>query len=315
MPGTSEYLVQLQAELTAMRRLQISGTSKPHKLLMLLAVLDLFDSGEVTTNRIYYDPGLAERFSAYFRAIASPGDWCQPGPPFFHLKSAGFWRHKPLPGREGSYDSLRTSGGGTKRIVDNIEYAYLSEHAYSVFADTDQRAQLRKFIIETFFSEEQQVNLWKVVAEQSRVSGYEAGINSGGRVLREETASEVRNAAFSRAVRRAYDYRCAMCGLRIIGPDGATPVDAAHLIPSSISRDDTIGNGVALCKLHHWALDAGMVSPAPGYVWTVSPLLDRRRNSEKELTRFHRRRILLPIEEAHWPRMDAINWRLERLAR
>jgi hypothetical protein len=59
---------------------------------------------------------------------------------------------------------------------------------------------------------------------------------------------------------RLYDYTCSACRLRIITPDGRSAVDAAHIIPFSESYDDGIGNGLALCKLHHWAFDAGLLS-------------------------------------------------------
>ena len=124
----------------------------------------------------------------------------------------------------------------------------------------------------------------------------------------------MRNAAFRRVVLRGYDYQCAVCGLRIVLPDIPPPIDAAHLVPWSESRDDSPNNGMALCKLHHWALDANLISPTPDLRWRVSRLLDARRNSERELARFDGLPVLLPMEERFYPRPDAIKWRLDGLA-
>lgn len=106
-----------------------------------------------------------------------------------------------------------------------------------------------------------------------------------------------------------------MCGLRITAPDGSTPIDAAHLIPWCETHDSSVGNGVALCKLHHWALDSNLVAPDRKFKWVVSSRLDRRRDSERELTRFHRVALLLPRDETQRPQPDAIQWRLDRLAK
>lgn len=312
----ADDLKALEAQLAGMRRYRTAEDLKPHKLLMILVVLDLFDAGEARDNKIFYDPGLVERFSTYFNAVARQGDWCQAAPPFFHLRSTGFWKHKPLHGREDEYCRLKTSGGGSKRILDNIDYAFLDDWAFAVVSEPEQRQALRRFIIETFFLPEDQIKIWKVVEEQSRIAVHEAFLESG--VMAEttgEVAPAVRNAAFSRVIRRIYDYQCAMCGLRIIGADGSIPVDAAHLIPWRVSRDDSPSNGMALCKLHHWALDVNLVAPTADLKWAVSRLLDRRRNSERELTRFHRLPVLLPKERGNWPRIEAISWRFARLAK
>lgn len=48
---------------------------------------------------------------------------------------------------------------------------------------------------------------------------------------------------------KLYDYTCA-CRQRSITLDGSA-VDAAHIIPFYVSRDDGVGNGLAPCKIHH----------------------------------------------------------------
>ncbi|KAA5548347.1 hypothetical protein [Adhaeribacter rhizoryzae] len=50
--------------------------------------------------------------------------------PFFHLRGSYFWNHKVLPNRETGYNILTTSGGGSKRIIENIEYAYFSDDVW-----------------------------------------------------------------------------------------------------------------------------------------------------------------------------------------
>jgi hypothetical protein len=135
-------------EISSLRRGQQFGREKPHKLIMLLAVIGLFDEGLVSENKIVFGEQLTRLFEREFRRFSSAGDWCQPAPPFFHLRTSSFWKHKVIEGREGDYAAIVTSGGGTKRIVENIEFAYLSDELYAVVIDEDARKELRAFIEE-----------------------------------------------------------------------------------------------------------------------------------------------------------------------
>jgi hypothetical protein len=140
-------LEELKAEIIEMRRGGSKEDQKPHKLILLLSVIDQADAGLITENKIYLSPQLISEFEKYFRQVSDREDWCQPGPPFFHLRSSSFWKHQPKLGREQVYGKLSTSGGGLKRIQDNIEYAYLSESAYQVFSDANARQELKDFIM------------------------------------------------------------------------------------------------------------------------------------------------------------------------
>ncbi|MCH9732629.1 MAG: HNH endonuclease [Actinomycetia bacterium] len=66
---------------------------------------------------------------------------------------------------------------------------------------------------------------------------------------------------FSAEVRAAYRNRCAFCGAQLGGIDGIrSGIDAAHILAWSQNDLDVVQNGIALCKLHHWAFDAGILA-------------------------------------------------------
>lgn len=67
---------------------------------------------------------------------------------------------------------------------------------------------------------------------------------------------------FSRSVRSSYAHRCAFCGARFDGLAGIrSGIDAAHILAWSRHDLDVVQNGLALCKLHHWAFDAAILMP------------------------------------------------------
>ncbi len=68
-------------------------------------------------------------------------------------------------------------------------------------------------------------------------------------------AAKFRAHQFRSRVLGAYEHQCAFCGVQL------ALVDAAHIVPVSAPEStDEVVNGVALCKLHHFAYDSNLVS-------------------------------------------------------
>lgn len=145
-PVIEEALNQFKQELTTVQRGGSKASPRPHKLVMLLSVIDLAEAGELEVNEIYYDDKLTNRFKVNFKPFATQDDMSQPAPPFFHLRSSDFWFHKIKPEREREYAKLTTSGGGSKRILENIEYAYLRDDVFLLFNNETARYELRTYI-------------------------------------------------------------------------------------------------------------------------------------------------------------------------
>lgn len=115
------------------------GRNRPHKLLLLIAVADLFESGMITENRIYFNDSLKASFTLFFDRYKKHGDLNRPQRPFFHLRSSPFWHHKVREGREGMY---RTMTSDEVYVRENIEYVYLSDEAFAALNDEKLRAKV-----------------------------------------------------------------------------------------------------------------------------------------------------------------------------
>lgn len=76
----------------------------------------------------------------------------------------------------------------------------------------------------------------------------------------------IRSRGFRYVVIESYDCRCSVCGLKINSPDNLRwEVEAAHIVPHGKNGKDEIWNGIALCRLHHWAFDVGWFSLTDDY--------------------------------------------------
>lgn len=57
---------------------------RPHKPLLLLAMLDLIAEGRSTPDRIEWSTVLRDRFALYFARVKRMEDQCTPENPFFY---------------------------------------------------------------------------------------------------------------------------------------------------------------------------------------------------------------------------------------
>jgi putative restriction endonuclease len=298
---------------------QSGGRYSPHKICMLLAVLDMARSGALTENRIEYSPALLERFREYFDAVKAPGDHPKPNYPFFHLKGPlqgrrpSFWHLKAKPGREAVLRAMR-SARSPRDIEENVDFAYLDDELFQLLQDPECIDRLSATLAETWFHRGLD-ELGKVVDIKSEVSKYERQLRQLGRVIKDETRPPafVRDPAFRRVVTEVYDYRCAATGLRLVLPNGSAMVEAAHIIPFGNSGDDDPRNGLALTPDMHWAMDQYLIAPDTDYRWRISPRLDERIPDHEVFTRLAGKKLILPKEGRWYPRRDAVEWRLKAM--
>ena len=133
-------------------------------------------------------------------------------------------------------------------------------------------------------------------------------------ILKEVT---VRYRGFRIAVIEAYDYKCAVCELKIHSPDFSVwEVEAAHIVPHSSKGKDDIWNGIALCHFHHWAFDVGWFTLTDNYIiQTLSKLstinADFGRSGGYDLLRTsikNKSKIILPQQKEIYPHQAALQW-------
>ncbi|MGJ8641780.1 MAG: HNH endonuclease [Luteolibacter sp.] len=273
---------------------------RPHKPLLLLAVLDLIDAGIATPDRIPWCDELRDNFTSRFEIVRKHDDQNNPGLPFRYLASDGFWNPVESDGQTPIRREIRVSDAGKvfARFTDGFE---------KVTIIPANRVKMREALIARYFPHHASALLGAPPAtvpspETPKVA--EEGIQYG------------RSPAFRRKILEIYDHQCAACGLRIKLPaaQDISFIDAAHLIPFSSSYNDHPTNGLALCKNHHWAMDRNLIAPGPDHQWQVSKILDHRRsNGEAELLTLSKKSLLLPQDEAFHPDPEGLGWRIEQL--
>ncbi len=285
------------------------GHVKPHKPVMMLAILSMIENRKITSNRISYSPQLLELFNRFFDIVKSEQDVSNPLLPFFYLRGDGFFHHRPFKEESLNYEGL-SDPGSIKKFTRIVECAYLNQDLWDYLQDQAALNSLRGILIHSYFPKYKN-QIEGIVREEKEISGYENILKKEPDKIK-ELKSSYRSTAFSRIIREIYDYRCAACGLRL-NLNGLVIIDAAHLIPFSESQDDDPRNGIALCKNHHWAMDKFLIVPGTDNLWHVSPELDDRIEGCKEIINLNKRKILLPLDEKYYPKPNSLNWRYSRI--
>ena len=91
--------------------------------------------------------------------------------------------------------------------------------------------------------------------------GFDEAVHSYQRPIVELTVTRpFRDRAFMRAVREAYENRCAFTGLKLINGGGRPEVQAAHIKSVAQEGPDSVRNGLALSGTFHWLFDRGLLS-------------------------------------------------------
>ena len=239
----------------------VGGRRSPHKICMLLAVLDLARSGSLTQNRVVYGPALLERFNRYFAAVAAPGDHANAYYPYFHLGGAlrggeaPFWHLNPVPGQERALAAM-TTARSHDAIRTVIAHATLDDELFALLQIESNIDALGEALAHHWFNRGLE-ELEAIARAERATAHYERTLRLPGRVDAAVPVPPlpVRTAAFRRVVIENYDYRCAATGSRIVLPGGAAMVEAAHIRPFCDTADDDPCNGLALTPDMHWAMD------------------------------------------------------------
>lgn len=298
-----------------------NGRASPHKICMLLALLDLARAGALTTNRVDFAPPLLERYGRFFAAVKGLGDHANPYFPFFHLSgklrdgSASFWHLVPLPGHEVVLAAMNRASS-VSDITSNIAYAELDPELFELLQEPASIDALAD-TISSHWLDRGLEDLRTAVAHSSQVSRYEHLLRSGSPWKAQESPppAYVRDPAFRRVVTEIYDFRCVASGLRLLLDTGESMVEAAHIHPFSEAGVDDPRNGLALTPNMHWAMDRNLIAPGPDLNWHVSTVLDERVPDYFMLLALNGKPLLPPKEGRYTPKREFLEWRMAKLRR
>jgi putative restriction endonuclease len=296
----------------------------PHKPILLLAVLDLVHRGVFTTPFIKVTGDLVELnelLNLYWRRIVPIGQTSSIAFPFSRLAREPFWELIPLPGKTIT-SAIINNTSSVSYLRKHALGAKLDESLFQIMQSGEGREALREALLQSCFSPEAQTLLREQsiinrdAFDYSRILEEKAHLPLVKEVVEAaEYRPDARDQGFRRIVVSSYDHRCALCGIRIVTPDGHTVVEAAHIVPWCKSRNDDIRNGMALCGTCHWGFDEGMLGVSDNYTVITSRSIGTDPNFPGLLLTLSGRGIIPPACRDLWPATEYLAdhrraWRL-----
>ncbi len=288
----------------------------PHKPLLLLALLDIVARGGVSA---FIDVRedlveLNELFTNYWRQVVPTRQTSSIAFPFSRLHNEPFWELVPAEKQEIDRKSIN-SINTVNQLRQVAIGGRINPELYVLMQKEENRSALRQTLLEGCFSASSIKALRAQTAIHAEAFSYgqELLLRAHQPLVKESVAGEnyrsvSRNQGFRRVVVSTYEHRCALCGVRIVTSEGHTAVDAAHIVPWSKTQNDDIRNGMALCKLCHWAFDEGMLGVSGDYAVIVSSQIGLAPNVSGFLQTLAGRTIIVPTDQGLWPAQEYLSW-------
>lgn len=303
-------LIQYIQKFTHLRTDRSRGIA-PHKPVLLLSILDNIEQGIITDNKICITPELVATFMEIWGMVVKEGPFeSRFALPFFHLKSEGFWRLVPFPGM-----TLNVTSSGSIRSFTNLKetiaWAEIEPELFGWMMQPDSREALRGALLDTYFPvtkgnyrrERNHEGKYLKHLEEEILESTPDNVN----MVEEEEVLYLRGAAFRKAVPKAYSFTCSISGMRVMAAE-VSMIDACHIIPLSISHDDTIGNGIALCPNLHRAFDRHLISIDDDYRVLLKTDFSESRESDYSIKKYIGQQLLLPGDQKYWPLKANLSW-------
>jgi len=275
--------------------------------------MDLIAQGAITHNLIKPSFELVEMFNGYWNSIMPPGSKTSMAYPYPRLKTDGFWHLIPNPGFE---NQININFSSMTKLREVCAGARMDEELFRLMCKPETREQLRAALIETYFApeirprilEQGHLNYAAYQYSEKLLKVAEGKKDFGKATDESDWQKKIRDSGFRRTIVTLYRHRCALCGIRMLTPEGHTIVDAAHIKPWKDSFDDRPTNGLALCKLCHWSFDKGLMSVSREYQVLVSKRVMVEQNFPGHILTLSDRPIFTPEKESFWPAQDNLHW-------
>ena len=286
----------------------------PHKPLLLLLALGRCSRGE-------------ERLVSFVEVETRFGElWGRFGPP---RSGRAYYPFGRLARTDGLWDIPKRSILRSWNKVDlspvelrdhDIEGGFPEEVFALLKSDPELLLEAAQLILDGHFPISLHDEILEAVGfgSDSTVRGFPTLVREPAERRRMIVFRRPRRLRFRRQVLQAYDERCAICEFDLRMNDELLGLEAAHIQWHSHLGPDVASNGLALCLLHHRALDRGAVgleAKGDGFRVLVSSQVRWKSPAASQLVDFSGKPIRPPRDKRDRPHPSCVHWHTKQVFR
>lgn len=314
MTTNSESLTFYRKKFTHLRQGSTKYGKAPHKPILLLTFIQLFERADITENKVYILPELVGLFKENFSLLVKTGHKADFFLPFYYLSGEGFWHIKTKAGAD-----LQIYISSFKGLHEVADFGYFNEDLYLLLSSPETRNILKTVLLDKYFAEAKTEylkakqgggyiqDLEKYLLNESSITYLLATTET------DDEVQFVRGGLFKKLVPQVYNYTCCISGMRLISNHGYSMIDACHIVPFNLSKDDKVTNGLALCPNLHRAFDRGLITVDASLQVLVSATIAEDEQNTYALKRLAGKRLNLPFGSIHFPAVANLNWHREHV--
>lgn len=130
------------------------GRKSPHKAVLMLTVIELFEQNVLSENEIRYDETLKAIYIKVWNRVFpdEPLFRSEAYLPFWYLQSDSFWHIVPVRGKEDILSLMRDVDikPSEAKLIDCVKYAELDDDLYFLMTLPSGRSSLKRALLETY---------------------------------------------------------------------------------------------------------------------------------------------------------------------
>jgi putative restriction endonuclease len=313
MQYAQQALKKYLTKFGKLRRADTPYGKAPHQPVFLLTIIEEIEKNDILTNEIRITPEMVALFKENFALLCNAGHNANFFLPFNHLDSS-FWHIKPHEGQQ-----LNAPIRGFKGLQEVVDYGYFAEDLFDLLMQPVSRDYLKQCLLDTYFADKKAEFLrikyggGGYLAHLEKYLLNESTDNPTALLMDADEEKFVRGGLFKKLVPQVYNSTCCFSGMRLISSFGFSMIDACHIIPFSVSQNDKVSNGIALCPTLHRAFDRGLLAVDLQFTIAVSPHFAEDAAHDYSLKKLAGKRIMLPFGDVHQPLKENFGWHWKRV--
>jgi putative restriction endonuclease len=283
---------ELKNQISNVKRWSRGDQRAPNKPLMMAYALAKYIQGH--KQMFSYEDEVDKELGFLLRRFGPSRKSYHPEYPFWRLLNDNIWRLDNagtcLP-RKSNKDPAKSE------LIKHGVTGGFSDEAYQLLKDD---AHLVMELLETILIENFPDSLIPEITAQ-------LGLDFTFRSVQK------RDPNFRREVLNAYNGKCAICGFDARLNDDLFALEAAHIKWKQFNGPCTVSNGLALCSIHHKALDKGAITITPDMKVKVSTAVIGAGIVKQFIWSFENNTIQLPRQNKKAPLEAYLQWHQENV--